>query len=214
MIFTQYDREALSFTANAGEKVIYQAFYVNINFDTEEYYMDKFERITLFVGLAVVFSLVKLVSTPLALDNVYTRLSLSNLPGVGVLVESVSAEMKREGLTQSQIASDVESELQEAGIRVLTRESGRWVPGTPYLYVNINAFKSKEYVYSIQIEFHQDVFLKRNPEIKVDASTWSKRYVSAAPNFKMIRGNIKDMVAIFINAFLSVNSRSFTESTN
>jgi hypothetical protein len=88
------------------------------------------------------------------------------------------------------------------------------VPGTPYLYVNVDVFKSKEYTYSIQLEFHQDVFLKRNPEIEVDASTWSKRYVSATSNFKMIRDNIKDMVAIFINAFFSVNPHSLTQNAN
>ena len=167
--------------------------------------MNKFQRITLFVGLASVFGLVKLVMAPFASDNEYTRSSLSGLPGVAVLVESISSEMKREGLTQSQIASDVASKLQEAGIQVLTRENRLWGPGTPYLYVNVDAFKKKEYIYSIQLEFHQDVFLKRKPEIEVDVSTWSKRYVSATSNFKAIRANTKDMVAIFINAFLSVN---------
>lgn len=176
--------------------------------------MNKLQRITIFVNLALVFSLVKSVSIPFASDNVYTRLSLSDLSGIAMLVESISSEMKREGLTQSQITSDVESKLQEAGIQLLSRENGLWFPGTPYLYVNVDVFKSKEYIYSIQLEFHQDVFLKRNPEIEVDASTWSKSYVSATSNFKMIRDNIKDMVAIFINAFLSVNPRSLTQNTN
>lgn len=161
----------------------------------------------ILAGLILSFTILKSGSVVLSADNEYTRPSLTGLRDIAVVVESLSAEMMQEGLSQKEIESDVIAKLQSAGIQVLTEENGLWVAGIPYLYVNINGIKSKEYFYHINLEFHQDAFLERNTRIKVDAVTWSRRYVGASPHFDDIRTVIEDMIGIFINAFLSVNPR-------
>ncbi len=168
--------------------------------------MNKHLKIYLMTGMALVLLILKFDYIAYSADNEFTRPSLTDLSGVAVLVESLTSEMTREGLSKQVIESDVTSKLQEAGIQVLSEENGLWVAGTPYLYVNVNAFKSNEYVYYINLEFHQDAVLKRNPEIKVDAVTWSKRYIGASPHLNDIRSHTKDMIGIFINAFLLANS--------
>ena len=116
-------------------------------------------------------------------------------------MEFLSSEIKKEGLTQDLIRSEVASSLRQAGIKILSDAEGLWVPGNPYLYVNANVFKSKSYTYSITIELHQDVSLIRDPDIKIDASTWSKRYIGISSNLADIRAHTRDMVTIFLNAY-------------
>ena len=104
-----------------------------------------------------------LESDVIASDNDVTRLSLGGLDRVIVLVETVSSEMKQEGLTQDAFFSDVSMILKTAGIELMSGEESPGLPGNPYLYVNVNAFKSDEYVYAISLEFRRSVFLSRNP---------------------------------------------------
>jgi hypothetical protein len=140
-----------------------------------------------------------------ASDNDVTRLSLGGLDGVVVLAETVSSEMKQEGLTREVFFSDVAAALRKAGIEPLTVESEPGIPGNPYLYVNVHAFKSTEYVYSIGLEFRQSVFLSRNPDLKIDAVTWSKRYIGTTQLKEDIRSHLKGLTGIFINAYQSAN---------
>jgi hypothetical protein len=128
-----------------------------------------------------------------------------NIKEISILVESLSPEIKKEGLTPEMIRSEVEQSLEKAGFKVLPDAEGLWVPGKPYLYVNVNVFKSEKYVYSITIELHQDVGLIRDPDIKIDASTWSKRYIGISSNLDDIRAHTRDIVTIFLNAYNSVN---------
>ena len=169
--------------------------------------MNKYRKFFMTAGMIFCLIGLNVNDVTFSADNEFTRPSLTDLSGVAVLVESLTSEMTREGLSKQMIESDVTSKLQEAGIQVLSEENGLWVAGTPYLYVNVNAFKSNEYVYYINLEFHQDAVLKRNSEIKVDAVTWSKRYIGASPHLNDIRSHTKDMIGIFINAFLSLNSQ-------
>src|SRR2546425_3316356 len=69
------------------------------------------------------------------------RETLRGLKGVGVVVERVSPDAERDGLTQSQLQTDVELRLRKAGIPALTQEECRATPGHPFLYVNVNTHR-------------------------------------------------------------------------
>ncbi|MFC1859611.1 hypothetical protein ACFL9U_16510 [Thermodesulfobacteriota bacterium] len=162
-------------------------------------------KFTLIIGFVLIFLSASINRAGRCADNEFTRPSLMNIEEISVLVESLRSEIKKEGLTREIIKSEVESSLRQAGIKVLSNAEGLWVPGKPYLYVNVNVFKSESYIYSITIELHQDVSLIRDPNIKTDASTWSKRYIGISSKLADIRTHTRDMVTIFLNAYHSVN---------
>lgn len=172
--------------------------------------MNKPPGFVIIMVLALVVSLVRMDSTAFASDNEYTKPSMKGLNGVYILVESMPVEIEKKGLTGSQIKMDVDSKFQMAGIKILTGEKDLSEEGNHYLYVNVNVFNSELselYFFSISVEFHQDVFLVRKPHYKVHGSTWTKRYIGITSKLNDIRTYTKDMVGIFINAYLSVNPK-------
>src|SRR6266550_4123844 len=108
-------------------------------------------------------------------DDETTRNTLAGLKGVQVLVESIKDEVQRDGLRESQIQTDVELKLRQAGISVLTHEEWLSTVGLPFLHVNVHAFKrpTSLYAFQVDIELHQKVRLIRNPSLTVLAPTWS-----------------------------------------
>jgi hypothetical protein len=138
------------------------------------------------------------------------RESLKGLTGVGVMVENLGPDAEKDGLTMDQIQMDVELRLRMAGIKVLTQEQKLETPGMPFLYVHLNAQKRQAtYAFSIDISLFQWVNLGRDPQISVDASTWSIGVLVSlgADNVSQTRNVIKDYVDKFINAWLSVNPK-------
>lgn len=140
-------------------------------------------------------------------DSEATRRSLKGLEGVRVLVESLSAEAERDGLNETTIQTDVELKLRQAGIRVLTKETG------PYLYISVNASLQTDfrlYAFAISVEFNQSVRLDRDPDVWIPgAVTWRVGGVGSVGQFKLrqLRDSIRDYVDQFINAYLSVNPK-------
>jgi len=135
--------------------------------------------------------------------------SLRGLKGVEVIVEDIKPEAERDGLTRNHVKVAVELEIRKAGIKILTREESLSMPGSPYLYVNVNLFKHKPgvYAFNIFIGCHQTVALLRNSSIITHAPTWTRRTVGmiAMPNLRDLYAFIKDDINIFINDYLTVN---------
>jgi len=149
-------------------------------------------------------------SAAAAQDSENNRQSLKGLKGVYVLVEPLEAEVERDGLNQTSIQTDVELRLRQAGIKVLTEGERLAAPGSPFLYVLVNAKSGSPYAFSIDVEFCQGVRLDRDPSMQIiGATTWSVRAVGTAgrENLRNIRDFIKDYVDQFINAYLSVNPK-------
>ncbi len=137
--------------------------------------------------------------------------SLRGLQGVRIRVEDIDPEAERDGLTKSQIQRVVESELRKAGIKVLTEKEWFSIPSGAILSVNVNTDKSSHgpYSFNISVELVQRVALFRNPYFARLAPTWNTGSVGTvgASNLRNIYGSVKDTVDIFINDYLSVNSR-------
>lgn len=139
------------------------------------------------------------------LDSESTRASLKGLKAIHVTVENLSADAERDGLTQSQLQTDVELRLRQSGILVNNDASG-------YLYVNVNALKmttTRGYAYSISVDMQQPVTILRT-NVPMVASTWSTGSIGTVGLTRfseVVRGDVRDAIDSFINAFLSVNPK-------
>ena len=147
------------------------------------------------------------------INGLSNRATLRGLKGVGVLVEKLPTEVEKEGLDRNELQRAVESKLQSAGIRLLTKEESIRAPGEPYLYVNINVNVAKTesdiYPYSIDMLFIQKVSLLRDPKLTSYAVTWSTGGVGSIgkPILSQLRESVEAMVDVFIKAYLSENPR-------
>src|SRR5947207_10859466 len=94
--------------------------------------------------LVVLGTLSAAFSVPLVgQDDEYSRKTLAGLNGAAVLIEQIRDDAQHDGLWTGQVQTDVELRLRQAGIPVLTEEQMLAAPGSPYLYVNINTYKSE-----------------------------------------------------------------------
>ena len=166
----------------------------------------------LMILIIVTFSL-SLTSSVFAINGLPNRATLRGLKGVGVLVEKLPAEVEKEGLDKNELQRAVESKLQSAGIRLLTKEESLRAPGEPYLYININVNIAKTesdiYPYSIDLLFIQKVSLLRDPKLTSYAVTWSTGGVGSIgkPILSQLRESVEAMVDVFVNAYLMENPK-------
>ena len=163
--------------------------------------------------LLVAFLILGLGSSAVAINGKSNRATLRGLKGVGVLVENLSPEAEKEGLSRAQLQADVESKLRKAGIKILTKDESAKVPGEPYLYVNINLNTAKTeddvYPYSLDILLIQKVSLLRDPKITTYAVTWSTGGVGSISKQTVgeLRENVKAIVDVFIKAYHAENPK-------
>lgn len=137
--------------------------------------------------------------------------SLRALAGVFVVIEELKDDMKRDGSSVSQIQTDVELRLRQAGIKVLSRQEALASPGFPYLYVRVTTGKDRStYAYGIQAQFNQLVQLERNPAIRLLATTCAaagSTGMVGAKNLRDVRKFIAGQVDEFTNTYLAVNPK-------
>ncbi len=109
-------------------------------------------------------------STPHAV----ARDTLRGLTGVHVVVEELRPEAVEDGLSEDAIEERVVQRLWDAGVRVLMEDQWTIAAGAPYLYLNVNAVKSRDlYVYAVDLQLNQTVKLERLPSVAVAATTWA-----------------------------------------
>ena len=144
------------------------------------------------------------------------RKSLRGLQGIVVVVEDLHPDAERNGLTKSQVRTDVELKLRQAGIRVLATEESGKTPGSPYLYVNINTVKNdvlygalSTYAFSLQVAVKQDVTLTRDSNLTGSATTWEAQTLGTvgADNLSEVRKILGEVIDRFINDYLAENPK-------
>ena len=140
--------------------------------------------------------------------------SLKGIKGVFVIIEKLTPDIEKDGLTKNQIQTDVELKLRLAGIKVLTEEESFKEPGSPLLYITVNALKIEAlsaYSFSIGVSLKQDVNLTRNSEIKnYHVATWGIEIVGfTAKNSVVndIRDYVKNLEDMFLNDYLTANPK-------
>ena len=138
--------------------------------------------------------------------------TLKGLQGVFVAVEAIKPEIEKYGLTKQQLQTDVELQLLQNGIKVLSEPKWFSMPGMPYLYVNVTAVISEgpQYVaYSISLHLNQNTLLLRDITKGCVASTWHMNSIGSVGLSKIttIREAVKDHVDMFISDYLAVNPK-------
>ena len=154
-----------------------------------------------------------LKTVPLAgqVDSPNSRKTLTGLTQFFVLVENLAEDAEHDGLSRTQIQTDVELRLRQAGIPVVD-SSRAWDAGYPYLYVSVQTHKSQRgasYAWVLEVHLTQSVALVRNPSIISLAPTWGTGQFGSVGVDKLpsLRDNIRDLVDRFINAFLAENPK-------
>lgn len=173
--------------------------------------MDANTRVFLVWPIIAVITALWISSFTFASDTKHDRASLRGLEGVYVSVERLNPEIVNDGLTEDLLQEDAELKLKMAGIRVLSKKQWHAVEGSPFLYVNVNALKlgeTKEYIYSIQIAFRQNVYAMREATPVLGATTWSVgNIVGITHTLDKIRASVKGQMDEFVTAYLSVNTK-------
>jgi hypothetical protein len=142
-----------------------------------------------------------------------SRESLRGLTGVYVLVESLSEEAERDGLSRNQLQTEVELRLKQAGINVQSEEEAINSPGTPYLYVSVSEYKGRDipvYAFCVDLQLNQGVQLERNLATRLRVSTWAvPGHVGmvGVGKLRTVRKTVADQVDKFISNYLAVNPK-------
>jgi alkanesulfonate monooxygenase SsuD/methylene tetrahydromethanopterin reductase-like flavin-dependent oxidoreductase (luciferase family) len=159
--------------------------------------------LVLFAGFA---------SPALALDTPNERVTLAGLTGVHVVVNEMSAEAAREGLTRSSLQAEVESRLRRGGLRVLTAAEALTSVGRPTLELRVTLIPAGEvpqlYVYSVDLALRQQIRLTRDRSVDSFAITWSETRqvgVVGATRLAVVRDAVRAKVEEFITAWQTVN---------
>ncbi|HBC47090.1 MAG TPA: hypothetical protein DEO84_12260 [candidate division Zixibacteria bacterium] len=160
--------------------------------------------------------LTTLSSSTKARDDNFSRGSLKGLDSIFVQIDPLPSYIDGYETYTNQIRTDTELKLRLAGINVVT-SAGDIPPGglalnrdgaTLYLSFTFLGNKSSDVLtYSMELQIWHWVSLMRNIDIGSPAITWSCGGIGTQSIPEDLRRQAKDMVEIFINAYLSVNPK-------
>lgn len=155
-------------------------------------------------ALMVVFTVSSIYS-----QNKYQK-PLSGLPGVVINIGGAFDDLAKDGLSQHQIQTDVESRLRRAGIKILSNEGDTEQHRQPRLYVFISSlkFNSDYYACHISVDVKEDATVDRNSRQSV-ATSWGRGalVVVTAGNLRRVRDEIGDFIDELANDYLAANPR-------
>jgi hypothetical protein len=151
----------------------------------------------------------------------YAPAAFFGLKGINVVVENVGRDAETAGLTRERIETIVALRLRKAGIPLL--KSSTEEQGNPYLYVRVSALRIEDstlFIYSVQVQLHQHVQLKReSPFIKgrpawvASATTGSDEtmgYAGRAVFVNVVTTSVEEFIDKFALAYL--NSKDLEKS--
>jgi hypothetical protein len=163
--------------------------------------------------ITVVFTLLSLPPFAFASDGINEQETLRGINTLHVMVQGLEPALEQYGLTGEKLEKDLVTKLGMAGIKVVSKQESKMVPGAPSLTLMVGAlraFTTKDtefYFISIIIELRQNVYLDRRPKNRVlGITTWSNtRFgINFAHN---IRSEVHEAIDQFINDYTTANSK-------
>ncbi len=165
-------------------------------------------------------------------DKARDRKTLRGIQSVVVIVHTVEPEwqfeLEKVALSESILQSSIERQLEKAGIRVIPQEESSRSEFEGILNVRLKfsdpdpakkQFLSvddkekiekveakKKYLYAIRLNLRQLVVLQRDPSFNAFSITWQTESVGMK-RLNYIREDIKNLVDVFIEAYISENSK-------
>ena len=119
----------------------------------------------------MVFLLMMVCVSNVYAESEYNIESLRGLKGVLVILEKLTEDIEKDGLSRSSIQTDVELKLRLAGIKIFTVEEWHKEPGRPFLSVYVNSIKPDNdlsrilnihnlfHIFHIEVRLHQFVLV-------------------------------------------------------
>ncbi|MBW2076967.1 MAG: hypothetical protein JRI71_05365 [Deltaproteobacteria bacterium] len=165
--------------------------------------------IIVIVCVCVLAALVASGSPAWAFGTELSRASMAGIRGVTVRVEgSLEKDLEQQGLTKDTLRGDVESQLQAAGITLLSDLVFLETKERPMLIITINTLKHGQgYIFSVIAQLYQHVYLiKKGQDTTYPATSWSSAgAIGILYNPEDLRSLVKEEVDAFIKAYLSAN---------
>jgi hypothetical protein len=131
------------------------------------------------------------------------RATLKGSKGVAVIVDTLPADLPKEGVTEGELRTRLTQRLREAGIPLDDNSKD---------FVGIRVASVRDtrgpYAVAIRIGFFQPVTLVRDAAVRAAPETWDVDTVLMAPPKMLYRAamdSIDDLAARFIAAWRSVN---------
>jgi hypothetical protein len=143
----------------------------------------------------------------------YHRESLRGLGGVAPRVERIAPDAQQYGLDEMSIYTDVEQRLGKAGIKALTAGQLSQEPGSPVLYIRVNAKQSYDapvYAVNVTVALLQDAVTARDSNLKLrEVKTWDAGYMRTydPASLGQARSVVSDLVDEFIRDWMAVNPK-------
>lgn len=138
------------------------------------------------------------------------NIALRGVTAVMVIADSLPEGAAKAGLFASQLQTDVELRLREAGLTILPPAS---TPGSAVLYVQASVTPGETglIAYSTHMTFGEAVRLIRVPTVLTFGTTWEGPrvlgYASTERVAEQVRKAVNDQASAFLNAWLAVNQR-------
>ncbi len=134
------------------------------------------------------------------------RLADSN--GVFVYVDVIAQDKSEEQSMTEQLQKDVESQLKESDIKILTKEKLEYAPGRPRLAVYLVMFKEPTlkdvYLYSFRVVHFEDAILERSQRY-VEGICWDSGLYVGREKTPAIIKTIRTHVRKYIQDYLAAN---------
>jgi hypothetical protein len=138
---------------------------------------------------------------------------LRGLAGASVAVEDIGVEATRRGLTKKQVLADIEAQLRDGGVPLLTPQELKSAPGRPRLLLRVVTVPSSqltEFACSLRLVLVQGVTLERDVRIRTNARTWETNLTGIAKTedlVAIIRARVRDLADAFAKDFQGANPK-------
>lgn len=171
--------------------------------------MNVFQRTVGIICVGVLTALAPFASSSWAFGTELSTSSMAGIRGVTVMIEgSLEKELEQQGLTKDVLRGLVESQLQEAGLTLLTDREFLETKERPLLGIMVYTLKHGEgYLFSVTAQLYQYVYLiKKGQDTTYPAATWSSAgAIGIVYDPEDLRSLVKEEVDAFIRTYRSAN---------
>jgi hypothetical protein len=138
------------------------------------------------------------------------RRRLSGSDGISVLVSVITKEKSDEESMTSQLQEDVERELEDSEIKIISKEDLEYAPGRPRLGVYLVMYQEPNlkdmYLFSFRVVHFEDASLARNYKF-AEGVCWDSGLYIGRERTAVMRSVVKTHVQKYINDYLAANPK-------
>ena len=143
------------------------------------------------------------------------RNRLRNSNGVSVYIDVIAKDKSEEESMTEQLQEDVESQLKDSDIKILTKEELKFAPGRPRLAVYLVTFKEPAikdvYLYSFRIVHFEDATLDRNDRY-AEGIFWDSGLYVGRERIPSIEKTVRMHIRKYISNYRAANPKQqFTQ---